>query len=1146
MNLESNLYRSFKRFVFRGPGDARHERTAKALLEIFSSFIISDGQIIPRELEVAFDFVRNVFPDVDHGFIGRHLESVLTSSSEVSTSIDHLKGTLSSEQKIALSLQLYSIVSNGRNSREDQCRFLSLMTTLDEEGLGEAAIQELTSPPSETEINQRFLRIDFSSNNEGDIHLPPQGDDYWFRCYGIGGFILIRNLSDQPLRLRGHSLNANQLLQIRPDDELFINQWRLTYSDLFYFLQLKETGPNPDLYLVREDGKVTLNRHFTSSALAKLNFGHRVTLTPLQSELIFDSGSQALVKDVPSLFDYHQSVSIGQHEAVSFEPLRRLSMQTGQKFILPEGRRKVTVTNDPNRLKDDGLLLTPGLSEPFVLEIEFDPTTGLGTVHVSDSLQTIFANGLPIQDGPLVDGSLIRLSRHQSLRCRFSESLLDEERNLVQHLEIEGLNHSFRRGNKAIDNLSFRVLRGEMLCIIGPSGSGKSTLLEILASQRNPDSGKVLLNGLSLYERKGSQLASLISFMPQEEALTAHLTTREHLHHACAIRRPHFSTDAIQKRVNYLLGELGLERIGERQVGSPESKSLSGGERSRLNAGLDLIGGGEVFLFDEPISGLSSKDAEHVVQSLRELAHDKIVIASLHRPSEKILESFDQVLLLDRGGKLAFFGPSSDIVPYFESAAHDLEVLSEGHESHRGADFVFDVLEAPLIQGSHTSTRLERRFPPDFWQERFENHRVFTHITRPSQSESDQSNSLAENPVVDGQETAQLPSHGRRQKWRIFKTHLARSLKSKFRYQGTFYSILLEAPLLALLIGQTLRASAEGSYQFHSSLHLPSYLFLAVTVAMFFGLTNSATEVLRDRAVLRRERNCRPTPLLYLTSKFLVLSLLVLLQSAIFIACGHWLLDLHEMFLTHLFWMVATGCCGTSIALLVSVIVRSERTAISSIPLILVPQILLAGALIPFAEMNRGLFRGGAEGRASGAEPVPSVIMPLRYAFEGAIVSQATGNYFETQRRPLQKLIDYYKEKDSLSQAEEEALRDARESLSLLYVSSAPNAREAKTILSAPLIEAKRILQTSQEQQEARPVADYYVNQRTEALVDLAEASRLDSRHTSEPHVFLAEKKQFFGESVTTTLYCTMFLVGITTLSLLGAVFALRLSFLKT
>ena len=93
--------------------------------------------------------------------------------------------------------------------------------------------------------------------------------------------------------------------------------------------------------------------------------------------------------------------------------------------------------------------------------------------------------------------------------------------------------------------------------------------------------------------------------------------------------------------------------------------------------------------------------------------------------------------------------------------------------------------------------------------------------------------------------------------FRLFKTHLKRSLLSKFRNRGTIYSILLEAPLLALLIGVTLRASPEGSYAFHSGLHLPVYIFLTVTIGMFLGLTNSATEILRDSPVLRRERNCR-------------------------------------------------------------------------------------------------------------------------------------------------------------------------------------------------------------------------------------------------------------------------------------------------
>ncbi|MDB4551444.1 ABC transporter permease, partial [Akkermansiaceae bacterium] len=119
---------------------------------------------------------------------------------------------------------------------------------------------------------------------------------------------------------------------------------------------------------------------------------------------------------------------------------------------------------------------------------------------------------------------------------------------------------------------------------------------------------------------------------------------------------------------------------------------------------------------------------------------------------------------------------------------------------------------------------------------------------------------------------------------------------------------------------------------------------------MFFGLTNSATEVLRDRPILRRERNCRPHPILYLSSKFSVLILTVAVQSAVFIAVAHQILDLRHMFWNHLGWMILTGSCGTALALMVSVISRSERTALGSIPLILVPQILLAGALIPFTE----------------------------------------------------------------------------------------------------------------------------------------------------------------------------------------------------
>jgi ABC-type multidrug transport system ATPase subunit len=680
-----------------------------------------------------------------------------------------------------------------------------------------------------------------------------------------------------------------------------------------------------------------------------------------------------------------------------------------------------------------------------------------------------------------------------------------------------------------------------MMCIIGPSGSGKSTLLEILAGQRRPKSGSVKLNGISLYERQ-KRLSPLISFMPQEEALGEKLTAREHLAHAAAIRRPHLSESAIDKRVSFLLGELGLDRIGDRRVGSPESKSLSGGERSRLNAGLDLIGGGEIFLFDEPISGLSSKDAENVIESLHGLAQDKIVVASLHRPSEKVLDAFDLVLLLDRGGKMAFFGSPEELRSYFDEAFRDLEVDPARTPTARGADFVFEVLETSMLK-LNPGSKARRRFPPEFWQERFENHRILDHLSRSTPATGEM-----EIPMADDQIHApEPPAHGRRQKWMIFKTHLARSAKSKYRHRGTFFSAFLEAPLLAALIGLTLRASPDGSYQFHSALHLPSYLFLAVTVAMFFGLTNSATEILRDRPLLRRERNCRPHPLLYLAAKFIVLTALISLQAAVFVFVSQAILDLEGMFWIHLGWMILTGCCGTSLALLISVISKSERTALGAIPLTLVPQILLAGALIPFAEMNRGLFVGGDEGRDAGGEPVPSTIMPLRYAFEGSIVSQATENLFEKSRQPLQESIDELKQKSELAENEQRLLTETGEKLRVLYAALAPDDDLARKILDDPLAELKRLQSGSAPPpgEEDRPVSQFFINDRVDGMIELAETLRIDERRSDQPLIFMAREKPVFGVNVSTQTYCRGFLILLTLFFFLPASVLLHYSITK-
>ncbi|MDB4265292.1 ATP-binding cassette domain-containing protein [bacterium] len=1131
-----------KRLLFRGSLEARRERDARALSEVFASFILQDGIASHRELEIVFDFARTVFPDVDHGILGTKLEAAVAQPGPIASSLRQLKRNLLSEHKEAFALQLYSVIRAGGDLSEERQRFIEVMEAIGTKNLAEAVIEELSSQDSpKTDL---LTRIDFGTAPSNEVRLPTGDEAPHFRCYQAGGLILLRNLRDTPLSVRGYLLDSNRLLQIRPSDEVIAGNWRLSYQDLAFFLQNEEKGISPALYLIEDDGELTLSRSKSRSALAKLAFGHRVQLTPLQDEILTDSKREHLKADTEYQCDYHEFIHVRDKNPLTLEALRRLTQQTGQSFVLPPGRRKVRVSNDASQLEGDGLLVTPGLASRFILEFEFDPATGLGEFKVIESAQTIYANGLPADSASLSDGSIIRLSGRQALRCRFSDNILDEERNLVRHLHVENLNHRFWKGGKAIDSLSFQLERGQMMCIIGPSGSGKSTLLEILAGQRKPQDGHVRLNGLSLYERQG-RLSPLISFMPQEDALSEQLTVREHLAHAAAIRRPHLSENAIHKRVTYLLGELGLDRIGQRRVGAAGSKSLSGGERSRLNAGLDLIGGGEIFLFDEPISGLSSKDAEHVVDALHGFAQDKIVVASLHRPSEKVLEAFDLVLLLDEGGKMAFFGNPQKLIKYFEKAEQDLELPVPKERSHQGADFVFDVLESPMPQ-LQASGKTKRRFPPDFWQERFENQLVMDHL---SLSRAGQATGGGETPTADDQVAApEPPAHGRRQKWMIFKTHLARAAKSKYRHHGTFYSILLQAPLLAGLIGITLRASAEGSYEFHSSLHLPSYLFLAVTVAMFFGLTNTATEVLRDRPVLRRERNCRPHPVLYLGSKFLVLTTIVALQSAAFIAVAHSILDLEHFFWIHLAWMILTGCCGTALALLISVLARSERTAVGSISLILVPQILLAGALIPFKEMNRGLFVRADEGRDEGGEPVPSTIMPLRYAFEGSIVSQATSNHFERVRQPLQNRIDQLKEIEELSPSEQKELQDGSEELRVIYAAVAKNAKGADAILEDPLAELKRMMAFEDAggeidpEEKVRSVSQFFVNERVENLVELAETSRLDGRRSDRPNIFLAKEKPFLGFMISTQAYCRIFLMILTLAFLIPATYLLKLS----
>ena len=216
----------------------------------------------------------------------------------------------------------------------------------------------------------------------------------------------------------------------------------------------------------------------------------------------------------------------------------------------------------------------------------------------------------------LRDGDTIGIGEGQYLRCHFSDGIIEEERNVINTVRVKDLSHVFDRRQTALDNISFSVQRGEMVCVMGPSGCGKSTLLKTIGGQLKPDFGRVELNGIELYEEHRN-LTPYIAFIPHEDAFDPLLTVEENLDTAAAIRAPHLTRAERRRRVDAKLVELGLHEIRHRLAGDDQTKNLSGGQRKRLNAGMDMIGIADIYLFDEPTSGLSSKDSEHVLDIIR-------------------------------------------------------------------------------------------------------------------------------------------------------------------------------------------------------------------------------------------------------------------------------------------------------------------------------------------------------------------------------------------------------------------------------------------------------------------------------------------------------------------------------------------------
>src|SRR5213596_4150537 len=753
----------------------------------------------------------------------------------------------------------------------------------------------------------------------------------------------------------------------------------------------------------------------------------------------------------------------------------------------------------------------------------------------------------------LKDGDTIRIDVRQVLRCNFSEQIIEEERNIIRTLEVNEITHRFSKGVIGLDGISFSIMRGELVCVMGASGSGKSTLLRVLAGQLQPTSGDVFLNGQSLYQNLDT-LKQYVSYMPQQDAFDEQLTIGENLLFAAAIRAPHLSRRDRSRRLEAKLIELGLGERRDAVVGSPEKKLLSGGERKRLNIGLDMFGMSDVYLFDEPTSGLSSKDSEHVMEIIRGLAHNKIVIVTIHQPSSKSFQMFHKAILLDKGGRLVFFGTPSDMLRYFAEAEHQHQFGAElGACPSCGTtrpEFIFDVLETPLRdlsgdviyeENSRGQLVAARRYSPEFWRDKYEAFRLIQDVKQVS-LRKEPATALAAAPA----QKKRLPFRWH-DEWTQFRTVLRRAFVSKLRNRANLVITIGVSPVLALLIATLLRYSENGTYDFASAYHIPTFLFLGLIVAMFLGLTNSADDIIRDRPVLQRERNIKVRLSYYVVSKTLTLGVFALVQCILFVLIGNSVLQIRGMFWIDLGIMFMTAMSGVALGLLISSLVADPKTAANIVPLILIPQIIMGGALIKYEDMNRNLAliytftrwfhehpNSDESKKMDSKLQVPFVceFVAMRWSYEELVVAQAKLNPLTRRQdranNELHRIVDRHEQ----NPGDSKRLEDLKETLALLsgLEAKSPHALDHYLGLVDQILDRKQPFNRALFKNATGPVTaeQIYVNQKVSDLISNAEMEQSDYRRGNRPNVFFGAQKGYFGVKIGVFVFNTFVLIAST------------------
>ncbi len=587
------------------------------------------------------------------------------------------------------------------------------------------------------------------------------------------------------------------------------------------------------------------------------------------------------------------------------------AVQFGEKERLTFGR-------DEN---NDIVLENPNISR-FHAQV-----TRVGRRYYVSDLRS--ANGTFVND-KRVEGNVwlnpsdtVRLGSYKFILGTDEFTLHDETAGL--RVEASHLCKWVRKNLNLLQDISLVFQPREFIVIVGQSGGGKSTLLDAIAGYRPATLGQVLVNGTDVY-RNFDAVRNEIGYVPQKDIIHMELTVYQALDFAAQLRMPKDTSKAERhQRILDVLNELDLAHRKDVQI-----SGLSGGQQKRVSIGVELLTRPGLFFLDEPTSGLDPGTETAFMHLMRRLADQGRDIIMVTHATKNVMLA-DKVVFLARGGYLAWFGPPDEALTYFDQYRSDQDRRIHPMEF----DQIYAILDDPAKgQGKD-------------WGDRFRASLAFQkYIAQPLKFDQ----TAPKEPAQPLKKAAR--KGGRISSLRQFLVLSARNVTILTRDRSSL--ILMLAVPLGVGALSFILAMAMGKDPFNyvggDPANGSTSLFLLSLYALLVGGMSQMREFVKEAGIYRRERLVNLKIFPYVTSKIWIALLLALWHALAYTGMQYLaykmpggLLEFGMIYVT----LVLAVITGMMLGLLASAIAPTAASAPMTLIMLIVPLIVLSGALAP-------------------------------------------------------------------------------------------------------------------------------------------------------------------------------------------------------